>query len=48
MQLEGITLSEKMQHISLLNCAVQRNSGLAGALRIGEIIECKLAISSLP
>lgn len=47
MQMDGISLSEKMQHLSLINCAVQKNPRLAEAMRIGEIIECKLAISSL-
>lgn len=48
MQMEGISLSSKMQHLALLNCAVQQNPSLAQALRIGEMIECKLAISILP
>lgn len=48
MQMDGITLSEKMQHMSLIHCAVQKNPRLAEAMRVGEIIECKLAISSLP
>ena len=48
MQMDGITLSEKIQHLSLIHCAVQKNQRLAEAMRIGAIIECKLAISSIP